>query len=87
VQYERVGRRNKRESTRTERKKPGRQDTQRWPSGEMPPPGTIMWTCGWTFIAFRLISHGRGAPANLFGESDQPAIVKTLASTICCSRM
>jgi hypothetical protein len=29
------------------RKKPGRQDTHLWPSKEMPPPGTIMWTCGW----------------------------------------
>jgi hypothetical protein len=34
------------ESTRTGRKKPGRHATQRSPSGEMPPPGTIMWTCG-----------------------------------------
>src|ERR1700719_4144121 len=22
-------------------------DTHLWPSKEMPPPGTIMWTCGW----------------------------------------
>ena len=39
--------RNSRESTRTGRKKPGRQDTPLWPSKETPPPGTIMWTCGW----------------------------------------
>ena len=39
------------ESTRTGRRKPGRQDTQRSPSSEMPPPGTIMWTCGWWVIA------------------------------------
>jgi hypothetical protein len=32
--------------TRTGRKKVGRQATQRWPSSEMPPPGTIMCTCG-----------------------------------------
>ena len=25
----------------------GRQAIQRCPSSEMPPPGTIMWTCGW----------------------------------------
>ncbi len=28
-------------------KEAGREDTQRSPSSEMPPPGTIMWTCGW----------------------------------------
>jgi len=28
-------------------RKPGRQDTHLWPSKEMPPAGTIMWTCGW----------------------------------------
>src|SRR5271166_2006555 len=43
----RNSRRNRRESTRTGRKKPGRQDTQRELSGEIPPPGTIMCTCGW----------------------------------------
>src|SRR5476651_2318978 len=32
--------------TRTGRKNPGRHDTQRLPSSEMPPPGTIMCTCG-----------------------------------------
>src|SRR6195256_1657008 len=35
------------ESTRTGRKKPGRQDIHLWPSKEMPPLGTLMWTCGW----------------------------------------
>ena len=39
-------RRNRRESTRTGRKKPDRHATQRSPSREMPPPGTIMWMCG-----------------------------------------
>ncbi len=39
-------RRNRRESTRTGRKKPGRDATQRLPSSEMPPPGTIIWACG-----------------------------------------
>jgi hypothetical protein len=29
------------------RKNPGRQDIQRSPSRETPPPGTMMWTCGW----------------------------------------
>src|SRR5215831_17129484 len=40
-------RRNSRERTRTGRKKPGRQATQRVPSSEGPPPGTTQWTCGW----------------------------------------
>ena len=35
-----------RESTRTGRKKPGRQATQWVPSSEGPPPGTTQWTCG-----------------------------------------
>ena len=39
-------RRNRRESTRTGRKKPGRQATQRSPSGDSPPPGTMPWTWG-----------------------------------------
>jgi 4-hydroxy-tetrahydrodipicolinate synthase len=39
-------RRNSRPSTRTGRKKPGRQATQRVLSSEGPPPGTTQWTCG-----------------------------------------
>ena len=31
---------------RTRRKKPGRQEIQRSPSSERPPPGTIQWMCG-----------------------------------------
>jgi Transposase DDE domain group 1 len=38
--------RNSRQSTRTARKKPGRQATQRVPSSEGPPPGTRQWTYG-----------------------------------------
>ena len=37
-------RRNRRESTRTGRKKPGLQAIHRLPSGDMPPPGTIQCT-------------------------------------------
>ena len=36
-------RRNSMPSTRTGRRKAGRDETQRVPSSEMPPPGTIMW--------------------------------------------
>ena len=39
--------RNRRDSTRTGRRKPGLQRTQRVPSSDTPPPGTIIWTCGW----------------------------------------
>ena len=39
-------RRNRRDSTRTGRKKPGLQAIQRAPSGERPPPGAMTWTCG-----------------------------------------
>ena len=35
-----------RASTRTGRKNPGRQATQRVPSSEGPPPGTTQWMCG-----------------------------------------
>ncbi len=38
-------------STRTGRRKAGREEIQRCPSSEMPPPGTIMWICGWCVIA------------------------------------
>ena len=38
-------RRNRRDRTRTGRKKPGRQVIQRSPSGAMPPPGTTQ--CRW----------------------------------------
>jgi hypothetical protein len=44
-------RRNRRESTRTGRKKPGRHETHRSLSSEMPPPGTIMCTAGDAFFA------------------------------------
>ena len=46
-----MSRRNRRESTRTGRRKPGRQRIQLAPSRAMPPPGTIMWMCGWWVIA------------------------------------
>jgi hypothetical protein len=46
MSFSRNNRRNRRESTRTGRKNPGRQDSQRLPSSEMPPPGTIMCTWG-----------------------------------------
>ena len=39
-------RRNRRERTRTGRKKPLLQAIQRDPSGDSPPPGTMMWTWG-----------------------------------------
>src|SRR5207237_7320157 len=34
---------NRRDSTRTGNRKPGRQRTQCVPSNDIPPPGTIMW--------------------------------------------
>src|SRR5208282_1533544 len=39
--------RNRHERTSTGRTKSGLHGTQRVPSREMPPPGTIMWTWGW----------------------------------------
>ncbi len=44
--FSRNKRQNRLESTRTGRKKRGRQDTHRLPSSDMPPPGTIQCTCG-----------------------------------------
>ena len=38
-------------STRTGSRNAGRDDTQRLPSGDSLPPGTIMWMCGWWVIA------------------------------------
>ena len=43
----RKSRRNRRESTRTGSRKPGLQRTQCMPLTAIPPPGTIIWTCGW----------------------------------------
>src|SRR5205823_4984045 len=37
--------------TRTGKRKPGLQCTQRVLSCDIPPPGTIMWRCGWWVIA------------------------------------
>jgi ABC-type uncharacterized transport system substrate-binding protein len=39
------------QSTSTGRRKPGLQRIQRVPSSDIPPPGTIIWTCGWWVIA------------------------------------
>jgi hypothetical protein len=36
---------------RTGKRKPGLQATQRVSSSDIPPPGTIMWRCGWWVIA------------------------------------
>src|SRR5215472_4273774 len=47
VSFSRNRRRKRRESTPTERRKLGRQAVQCSPSGEMPPPGTMIWACGW----------------------------------------
>src|SRR5712692_6557166 len=58
--FSRTSLRNRRESTRTGRKKPGRQAIQRSPSREMPPPGTIMWTCGWWVSAEASTSSAPG---------------------------
>jgi hypothetical protein len=52
-------RRNSRESTRTGKKKVFRQDIQRCPSGEMPPPGTMQCTC----VSFKWKDYRRNGQA------------------------
>jgi hypothetical protein len=37
--------------TRTGKRNPGLQRTQTVPLSDIPPPGTIIWTCGWLVIA------------------------------------
>src|SRR3974377_2125183 len=60
----RKSRRNSRESTRTGSRKPGLQRTQRLPSSEIPPPGTIIWRCGWgVHCRAPAVHHGGGADA------------------------
>ena len=54
-------RRNWRERSRTDRKKPDRHGTHRPPSGAIPPPGTIMWMCG---------GHGRPPDMQHGGDTD-----------------
>jgi len=55
-------RRNSRDSTRTGRKNPGLQATQRVPSDESPPPGTIPCTCGWCVSAEPQVCNTSVAP-------------------------
>src|SRR3984893_4913983 len=61
--FSRNSRRNSRESTRTGRKKPGRQDTHLRPSKEIPPPRTVMWTCGWWASADPQVCSTEGSAA------------------------
>src|SRR5580704_6476922 len=58
--FSRTSLRNRHERTSTARRKLGRQATQRVPSREMPPPGTIIWTCGWWVIAEASTSSAPG---------------------------
>src|SRR5262249_12587957 len=53
--------RNRQESTSTERRKLDRQATQRVPSSGMPPPGTIMGTCGWWLSADPCVKNRENA--------------------------
>src|SRR5215472_19353429 len=56
-------RRNRRERTRTGRKNLGRHDTQRMPSSEMPPPGTIM-------VRVRMMRHRRAPTVEHSGNAN-----------------
>jgi hypothetical protein len=57
----RNSRRNNAPSTRTGSRKAGRDEIQRVPSSAMPPPGTIMCTCGWCVSADPRVQHGGDA--------------------------
>src|SRR5271169_1793553 len=65
--------RNRHERTSTGRMKSGLHGTQRVPSREMPPPGTIIWTWGWWVSAEASTSSAPGVKHR--GDADASAEV------------
>src|SRR5215510_9615874 len=68
-------RRNRRESTRTGRKKPLRQAIQRSPSGDSPPAGTMQCTCGWCWRFWPQVCKTAVTPMSAPRCWGSPAIV------------
>src|SRR3954465_7648590 len=76
--------RNRRERTRTGRKKPGLQGIQRDPPGARPPPGTTTCTCGWWLSAEPHVCSTAVRPIlapRCFGSA---AIVRSVSAARCC---
>ncbi len=78
----RKSRRNRRESTRTGRRNPGLQRTQRVPSSDIPPPGTIIWMCGWWVIAEPQLWSTAVAPMRAPRWLGSAAIVSSVSAAV-----
>src|SRR5262249_25829598 len=73
-------RRNRRESTRTGRKKPFRQEIQRSPSGDSPPPGTMQCTCGWCWRFWPQVCSTAVTPMSAPRCLGSPAMVVSVSA-------
>ena len=82
----RKSRRNRRESTRTGSRKLGRQRIQRVPSNDIPPPGTIMWTCGWWVIVEPQLWSTAVAPMRAPRCLGSAAMVSSVSAAVRNSR-
>src|SRR6266705_1817513 len=73
---------NRRDSTRTGSRKPGLQRPQRVPSSDIPPPGTIIWTCGWWVIAEPQVWSTAVAPTRAPRCRESAAIVSSVSAAV-----
>src|SRR5438270_4568617 len=67
-------------------RKPGSQRTQRVPSSDIPPPGTIMRTCGWWVIAEPQLWSTAVAPMRAPRCLGSAAIVSSVSAALRNSR-
>src|SRR5437763_11027243 len=68
------------------RRKPGLQRTQRVPSSDIPPPGTIIWTCGWWVIVEPQLWSTAVAPMRAPRCFGSAAIVSSVSAAVRNSR-
>src|ERR1700746_876316 len=67
-------------------RKPGLQRTQCVPSSDIPPPGTIIWTCGWWVIAAPQLWSTAVAPMRAPRCLGSAAIVSSVSAAVRNSR-
>ena len=79
-------RRNKRDSTRTGRKKPGLHAIQRSPSNDRPPPGTMPCTWGWCVSADPQVCSTSVAPIRAPRCLGSAAMVRSVSAATSNSR-
>ena len=66
--------------------KAGSQGTQRVPSSDIPPPGTIIWMCGWWVIAEPQLWSTAVAPMRAPRCLGSAAIVSSVSAAVWNSR-